>query len=410
MVSCLMVLALVTTLSLGCGEGGGTAKKTIVIGNLTDLTGVAAPALTPMSWGLEDMVNEINAGLNPGPKLPEGVQLEVATWSTGLDPSRFIPGYEWLKQKGSKVMISVLNDCSETLKPLAAADKIAVLGMATSMPMVEPPGWVFAYSCPTRWAIKLMLKWVADHWDYAGKGRKPTIATVGWSDAWGTDNDLGAREYCAANPDKFTYVGAYMAPVGNLSWSGEVAKTLTTDYLNIAANGALMPATFIKEYKAKGGTAINIDTESQSAYVGFIVDSCGWAALDGKLNVQTWGAWSLADRMAEVKYTKDVLYKYHPKEAADVMHAGMGYLGGASMQLFALQMVVAAINRVGADNFTGQAFYDTAINYTADWAGSSRGFTATKRHVVNDMLVLKWDAAKQDLMLVSDGWLDVPHQ
>jgi hypothetical protein len=233
---------------------------------------------------------------------------------------------------------------------------------------------------------------------------------VGWADGWGTENQKGAEEYCAAHPDKLTYVGSYMQPVGTMTWSGVVAKTLNVDYLVIAANGVLMPATFWKQYKDAGGTAVNIDTEAQSAYVGYLTDYCGWDELDGKLNVQSWGAWSLADEFEEVKYIKDVLYKYHPGGAADLIREGMGYLGGTAPQLFALQMVVAAINRVGADNFNGQAFYDTAVNYTADWAGSSRGFNATKRHVVNDMAVLRWDAAKQDLVMISDGWLDIPHE
>ena len=122
-----------------------------------------------MTWALEDIVKDINEQ-EPIP----GVKLEVVNYDTAFNPARFLTGYDYLKSKGAQVIISVFNDASETLKPYAAEDKIAVLGMATSVPMVDPAGWVFAFSAPTRWSIKSMLKWVSDDWDYdAARERSP---------------------------------------------------------------------------------------------------------------------------------------------------------------------------------------------------------------------------------------------
>jgi len=270
-----LILILGSTAGLGCA-GGEEEKTTIIIGNLTDLTGVAAPALEPMTWALEDVVKDINER-EPIP----GVRLEVVNYDTAFNPARFLTGYDYLKGKGAEVIISVFNDASEALKARAAEDKIALLGMATSVPMVDPAGWVFAFSAPTRWAIKSMLQWVSDDWDYAGKGRKPTLATVGWNDSWGQDNALGTEQFCQDNPDLFEYVGTFLSPVGFQGpWTGDIAKTKNVDYINVAANGSLMPATFWKEYRDAGGTGTNIDTEAQSAYVGFITDSAGttWTA------------------------------------------------------------------------------------------------------------------------------------
>ncbi len=393
-----LILILGSTAGLGCA-GGEEEKTTIIIGNLTDLTGVAAPALEPMTWALEDVVKDINER-EPIP----GVRLEVVNYDTAFNPARFLTGYDYLKGKGAEVIISVFNDASEALKARAAEDKIALLGMATSVPMVDPAGWVFAFSAPTRWAIKSMLQWVSDDWDYPGKGRKPTLATVGWNDSWGQDNALGAEQFCQDNPDLFEYVGTFLSPVGFQGpWTGDIAKTKNVDYINVAANGSLMPATFWKQYRDAGGTGTNIDTEAQSAYVGFITDYCGWNYLDGKLNVQCWGWWNV--EWDETEYIKDLVEKYRPDKAASVIKAGMGYLGGGAMQRFALDIVLAAIEEVGADNFDGQAFYDTAVNYMEDWAGSQRGFTATRRHAVDDCCVLEWSAADKDLKLISDIWV-----
>lgn len=137
-----MILTLVASAGLGCA-GDEEEKTTIIIGNLTDLTGVAAPALEPMTWALEDIVKDINEQ-EPIP----GVKLKVVNYDTAFNPARFLTGYDYLKSKGAQVIISVFNDASETLKPYAADDKIAILGMATSVPMIDPPGWVFGFSPP----------------------------------------------------------------------------------------------------------------------------------------------------------------------------------------------------------------------------------------------------------------------
>jgi hypothetical protein len=394
-----LILTVVGTAGLGCAGGGEEGKTTIVIGNLTDLTGVAAPALEPLTWALEDIVKDINEK-QPIP----GVKLEVINYDTAFNPARFLTGYDYLKGKGAEVIISVFNDASEVLKPYAAEDKIALLGMATSVPMVEPAGWVFAFSAPARWSMKALLKWVSDDWDYPAKGRKPTLATVGWNDAWGQDNARGAEEFCQANPTLFEYKGTFLSPVGYTGpWSGDIAKTRNVDYINVAANGALMPATFWKEYRDAGGTGTNIDTEAQSAYAGFITDYCGWDYLGGKLNSQCWGWWNLD--WPEIQYIKNLLLENRPGDAQDLIKAGMGYLGGGAMQRFALDIVLAAIEEAGAENFDGQAFYNTAVTYMEDWAGSQRGFTATRRYAVDDCCVLEWSAADEDLKLISDIWV-----
>jgi len=55
---------------------------------------------------------------------------------------------------------------------------------------------------------------------------------------------------------------------------------------------------------------------------------------------------------------------------------------------------VADTNAVeGAEHFDGQAFYDTAVNYTRDRSGATRGITPTKRNVTNNRLMLQRGAA-----------------
>ena len=52
-VSCLMVLALVATVGLGCGEDDDGGTTTIVIGLITDVTGPAGVPCKPYGWAVE---------------------------------------------------------------------------------------------------------------------------------------------------------------------------------------------------------------------------------------------------------------------------------------------------------------------------------------------------------------------
>lgn len=68
-VAFLLVLALLVPLSFGCG-GAGKGVKTIHIGELTDFTGSAAPALKNITYATEDVARCYNDNnLIPGVKV-----------------------------------------------------------------------------------------------------------------------------------------------------------------------------------------------------------------------------------------------------------------------------------------------------------------------------------------------------
>jgi hypothetical protein len=89
----LLALALVTTLGWGCGGGKAVGKVTITIGEITDFTGPAAPAVTTIHYAREDVARYYNEkGLIPG------VKIKLASWDTHYDASREVPGYDWVRE------------------------------------------------------------------------------------------------------------------------------------------------------------------------------------------------------------------------------------------------------------------------------------------------------------------------
>jgi hypothetical protein len=96
-VAFLLILVVVVPLSaLGCGGGGGGGGKvTIHIGQLTDFTGAASPALKQITFITEDMIRYYN-----DEDVIRGVKLKLDAYDTEFDPSRYSLGYDWCKQKG----------------------------------------------------------------------------------------------------------------------------------------------------------------------------------------------------------------------------------------------------------------------------------------------------------------------
>lgn len=376
-------------------------KVTITIGELTDFTGPAASALTPCSWALHDVAEYINEeGLIPG------VELEVISYDTKHSSDRFVPGYEWLRDQGAQVIVCSPPAYAEANKARAEMDKIPIVCFVASLALVEPPGWVFCLPPLKADKARTLVEWISESdWDYQTEGRIPKIGVVGIAIPPATDEAEAVEAYCQAHPDKFDYVGSYLAPYGTMTWATAVAALEDCDYVYISPIGGTMPATFISQFRAAGCTAKFIGTASITAYLGVIEGKVGWEALDGTLTTSTHAWWTY--EAPAIDLAKQLLFEYHPKEAYDTIRSGIGALSGAVWAQYFFEMVKAIVEEMGAENFDGQAFYDTAITTTIQLENLPEvTFTNTDRIGSNSMDIWEWSAAEMDLVRVSD-WLPV---
>jgi hypothetical protein len=68
-------------------------------------------------------------------------------------------------------------------------------------------------------------------------------------------------------------------------------------------------------------------------------------------------------------------------------------------------MVRQTIEEVGAEQFDGQAFYDTAITFKVQYDGFPEWyFTETDRNLIHHAAVYEWRAQTENLVMMSD-WL-----
>jgi len=382
----------------GCGKGGEEkGKVTITIGLLSDMSGPASPALVPINYALADLVSYYNEN-----NIVPGVRFKVVSYDTRYDSSRSIPGYEWVKDKGAQIIFGILATDGEILKNYVDRDKVPYFTISCTGAMIEPPGWIFTGMFPANYELQTMLQWLSENdWDYS-KGI-PKIGAVGWGEPSTLSSMAGIKQYAQAHPDKFQLGALRTAPMGGLMWTAEIMSVKDCDYVFPPLTGAAI-TTFMQQYRDAGGKGKFIWAGAQCAYVGLVVDAVGWQAIDGIPTTLSYGWWSdtesplaaLANQLLDANHTAG--------EAAAMRHAGAGYMAGICLYYPGFAIIEATVKAVGAENFTRQAFYDTAGNLSFTLPdGQTYSYTpTTKRYGPDSLLILRVNAAKQDLVRVSD--------
>ena len=356
--------------------------------------------MVPLTYGVEDAVRYYNEN-----DLIPGVEVKVVTFDTRYDPSRDIPAYDWVRGRGADIIMTPLSLTAEILKPFVEEDRVPLVSVSSTATLVEDPGWVFCKDTPQSYWIKTLLKWISEeHWEYQAEGRKPKIGSVGWNEPSHIDIEEGIKEYCDAHPDKFEYVGGYRPTIGTMIWGGEVEKLKNCDY--VYPSGGIAAVSFVNQFRNGGYTATFIGCGTLLAFIGLTIDGCGWEKMDGTL---TAGQLPFVEPMASIhELAKELLYENHSDEAEDIERSGTGYVGGFDNCYFALEILGAAIEEVGADDFDGQAFYDTAVNFSATYEGMPDWSFAgheTERWAFDYVRIWEWRAEARDIVMLSDWML-----
>ena len=392
-VALLLMLVLVATLCLGCGDE--EEGVTIAVGEIIDLSGPASPAVIPVHQVIEDLVRHYN-----DEDLIPGAKMKLVTYDCQFNPARDIPGYEWCRERGAKVILGIHNTTSETVKPFAERDKVAVGTVTHTQTIAEPPGWVFVFSSHSVYHIQRLLKWISEeHWDYEAKERVPKIGFVGWRESMGMDIERAMREYSQAHPNEFEWVGGFLPPMGTMTYYGEIEKLKDCDYIEAHA---YVGAAFIRDFRAKGYDATFIGEGAAVGYHEFYVETAGWEALDGMLtaNIVPW--WN--QPVAAVDLVRGIAREYRSGPPEEL---GASYLGAFFNLYGFFEILRQAVEEVGAENFDGEAFYDVAVKYKMTLEGLPEwDFTETKRYIVNAIQVYEWRAEVEDMVRMS-GWLPI---
>jgi hypothetical protein len=321
-------------------------------------------------------------------------------YDTQADPSRDIPGWEWLREKGSDVIIGWFTATALSLAAQANMDEFPLFLSNCDPEVLDPPGYVFLSSPTMDLQGWTMIKWIMEnHWDYETNGP----ARVGGV-CWETDGHHVLwdqfKKYAELYPERMEWVRGIVSPTSTMSFTAEVQQLGELDYVSVPN---AMPF-LVKDYVVAGYETTFIGTDSAMSWFSLIDDMRIWPDIDGMLFISLTEWWT---EDAEFPNLIDqLLNDYRPDQAEDFMARGTGYnSAGNGFQI--LEGIRLAAETVGPENVDSQAIYEAMPSVKMVWDGLQRQSYGPEKRVSADFLAIyEVDGPTRDLIRVSD-WLPV---
>ncbi len=374
----------------------------ITIGEIVDLTSVSANAMAKIDYCFKDLVKYYNDN-----NLIPGVKLKADTYDNQYDPSKDVPGYNWLKGRGSDVFFSPVSASAVTLRPYLKRDEMLLFTVAPNPESFEPCEWVFAAGqTSVTFEIYNLLAWIAENeWDYEADG-PAKLGAVFWSESYGDACVAACKDYAEANPDQYEWINGYLTDF-KFTWPGEIEGLKGCDYI--------MPPvpmnTFVSQFRDAGHTTNWIGTDAHIAFLDMIEKQGLFEELDGMLLTKPAQWWTdvkddsvtIAEATegiepSTIATAKEMLQTYRPSQADSIIESGIGYL--AVQQLYVMfELIKDTCAAVGPENFSSKAMYDFAHNgweITVD--GCPHSYSANKCTSSDGLYIYKVDASAEEFM------------
>ncbi|NQT73917.1 MAG: ABC transporter substrate-binding protein [Chloroflexi bacterium] len=360
----------------------------ITIGNLTDVTGPASNAMSVIDMALDDLVRYYNAN-----NIIPSVRLKVIQYDGQMDPSKSIPGYQWLKERGADLIYTAVPSVALTLETPVNDEEMIMFAMAPAKAAIEPPGYVFCTGPLADHEVLTLLKWIAENdWDYQTDG-PAKIGGASWDDPRSRAAIDAMEQYAEVHPDQFEFVGGYFTNFA-FTWGPEVEALKDCDYLYPPG----IMSTFVKEYRDAGHTAKFIGAGAHFSFLNMIDEAGLWDEIDGMLVAAPTSYWNEEDEM--ITLTKQLLNEYHPDEAEKIMRMGWTYISMSSLYT-TLDIIARAAESTGPENFDSQALFEAASSYSLTVEGVPRySYNETKRYPNNYYGIYEAQSAQEDLLRI----------
>ena len=386
------------TISNGNGSNTNANGKQVVItiGNLTDQTGVASEPMSYIEMALDDMVWYYNQN-----NLIPGVELKVVDYDDQYDPARDIPGYKKLKRDGADFMWSPVTLAVPVLKPHLDADKFVMFTATANMSERElEGGYVFSLGITPKNEAYTILKWISENDENFPTDRPARIGAAAWNDGYNNLIFEAAEDYVKANPDKFVWDTSFLTEF-KFNWTVEAEELKDCDYVFMPTP----PHVFLRDFRNAGGTAKLLGTDPPAAFLGIVGDSDLWNEMDGSLFLRS-SRWYNETGMI-IDITNSLLEQRHSlSEANEIRRQGCGYIATKQFYMM-LDIVRETVERVGAEEFSSDELYNTAINWQFELDGVSdfNNFTPTKRISQNYYAVYEGRASEENIFRIDEEWI-----
>ncbi len=349
----------------------------ITIGTLTDLTGVSANALQYIDLALMDTVNYYNEN-----NLIPGVELKVIKYDTQYDYSRFIPGYEWLREKGADIIVNFLPPGVPLLKTRANEDQVPVFTMSATVEPEELDGsYVYCVAVAPKYEGYTILDWIAKNDPDFPKDRPARIGGAAYSEAYSNLLFEAAEEYCEAHPELYTWEVDYITDF-KFTFDAELDGLKNCDYIFTPAP----PMSYVEAYREAGYKAKIIWTEVHSVFTGMFNEEKLdlWDGLDGSYFFLSAGWYNDANDPVVDMINRLLDDSHSEGEAEEIRTAGGSYRTVMRADMIC-DMIKQTVERGGTQKFDSEALVETANSWSYSYGDVENycNFTETKRFSQN---------------------------
>jgi len=332
-----------------------------------------------------------------------GIKLKFLVYDTQFDPSRYIPGYEWLKQKGADVFVAGLPGVGLILRSRVEKDRVVLFCFTAEQEALYPPEYVFDMSNTPSSTIKTLLKWVAENdWDWQTKG-PAKVGSVGWAESYFVEIQAAAKKFVEAHPKQFQWIGDYLLPESTFVFGPEVDGLKDVDY--VMPPGAAFPS-FVRQYHQAHGKGKLLCTDPQANFIGFTAQAAGWDAMDGALLTQGNRWWN---EDAEVSKLALQLVRKNHTDADEIIASGMSYIGAMHQTYAILEIIKKTVEDAGPANFSQQALYSTTATFSGSLGDAypEWGFSDSDREAWDYLGIYKLSAAEKDVVRLDPNWFPI---
>lgn len=376
-------------------EPGQPEPIQITIGNLTDLTGPGANAMSYATMALEDMV----AYYNENHVIP-GIEFKVVTFDGQFDPSQDIPGYEWLKKKGADVIISPVPSAAVILKPFLEEDGITLFALSPTEQAIDPPGYVISpANVLCRPQSYTLLRWIAENDPDFPRDRPARIGGAFWAESYGASLLAGAKEYARLHPDQYEWKGSHLTGI-TFNWAVEVEALRNCDYVIPP-----VPMTqFVEQYRNAGYKAKFVGFDAHLGFLGMIDTAGLWEEVEGMIFIKPGQWWNDEGQMMDL--ARELLNTRRAGESDSIMKAGVGYQAINGIYVM-FELIADAMEQSPPGGFTPQAVYDAAADFSVNIDGCIHRLNSTRRVAADCVSVYELRAGEKDIFRLNDGWITV---
>lgn len=376
-------------------------ELTIKLGNITDKTGVAAQALINVDQALKDNIRYFeDMGL-----MPEGVTIDLIEYDTQYDPSKFIPAYEWLKEKGADIIITSVPGSGEVLQQQLNEDEQLFFTFVPSPSLFEPPGYLFSVNVISSVvSMYTILDWLSKNDPNFPTDRPARLGGMGMQDAYVQNWIKALENYCDVYPE-WELEEAIVVDWTTMTFAPEVNALKDCDYIIPPSTGFALP-NFMREYRQAGHDATFLGNDAHLAYYGLMKDGAGWEVMDGMYYCVPW-TW-YTDDTEQIDIINYVFDNYHTEtEVGTLLWSGGAYRGGFTQWYGMLLLIQNFLEENGLGAFGNQNFYEYLQSASITIDGNFWDYSETDRQSWNSITMYQADAASEDIVRAASGWFPV---